>query len=66
MPSEKFWHEIFSSENVATEIFHANYLELKSTQTKIKQITVVSFQCVKAKNGAQPTQILEDLTFAQS
>ena len=27
---------------------------------------VLSFQCVKPKNGAQPTQSLEDLRFVQS
>ena len=37
--SKNFRHEILLLENVLTKIFHTNYLELKLTQTKIKQIT---------------------------
>ena len=40
MPSENFQHEIFSSENITTNVFHTNYLELKLMLTKIKQITI--------------------------
>ena len=40
MPSENFWHEIFLLEGKITKIFRANYLELKLTLTKIKQIMV--------------------------
>ena len=40
MPSENFRHKIFSAEN-NDQNFHTNYLELKLTLTKIKQITVV-------------------------
>ena len=44
MPSENFWDEIFSSENVLKKMFHTNYSELKLMRMKIKQITVWSFQ----------------------
>ena len=47
MPSENFCDEIFSSENVMTKIFHTNYLELKLTRTKIKQITVFEWSSVE-------------------
>ena len=40
MRLENFCYEIFSSENVMTKIYCVNYLELKLTLTKIKQITV--------------------------
>ena len=39
-PSENFQHKKFLSENIMMKNFHANYLELKLTQTKIEQITV--------------------------
>ena len=42
-------HEI-SSENVMTKIFHTNYLELKLTQMKIKQITVLLRQYLNYLN----------------
>ena len=40
MPSENFRHKILLSENAMMKFFCMNYLELKLTLTKIKQITV--------------------------
>ena len=40
MPSENFRHKICLAEN-NDQNFHTNYLELKLTLTKIKQITVI-------------------------